>query len=496
MAALILVVDDDPIQRRLLEAMARRFGYEVETLEFGEAALARLQASDRPPVDLLILDLVMPDLDGMGVLARMRQRDITVPAIVQTAHGSIEAVISAMRAGAIDFVVKPVGAERLQVSIKNALQGRRARGRVAQRDAPQRRRTRLSRHRQPGRIMARTVRLAERAAKSNIPVLIEGESGVGKELMARAIQGSSERRGKPFVTVNCGALPETLVESILFGHEKGSFTGATEKHVGKFAEANGGTLFLDEIGELPLDAQVKLLRALQEGEIDPVGARRPVKVDIRLVSATNQNLIELVKARALPRGPVLSPQRLPHHDPAAARARRDVPDLARRFLARFCAEEGKRIRGISDRGARAARRLRLAGQRPPARERRVPRRRARRRRRTDHGGISADRGAGRRLRRAHSAGAAAGRRRSRPVAPPCGRRRFEPRDPHALRLINDNGDVRKLEEIEAEIDPLRARPLSRPDVASGAQARHRPLDPLSKDEGHRHCRRRDRRTAA
>ena len=144
--------------------------------------------------------------------------------------------------------------------------------------------------------MARTVRLAERAAKSNIPVLIEGESGVGKELMARAIQGGSERRGKPFVIVNCGALPETLVESILFGHEKGSFTGATDKHAGKFAEANGGTLFLDEIGELPLEAQVKLLRALQEGEIDPVGARRPVKVDFRLVSATNQNLIELVKA--------------------------------------------------------------------------------------------------------------------------------------------------------------------------------------------------------
>ena len=126
------------------------------------------------------------------------------------------------------------------------------------------------------------MRLAERAAKSNIPVLIEGESGVGKELLARAIQGSSERRGKPFVTVNCGALPETLVESILFGHEKGSFTGATEKHIGKFAEANSGTLFLDEIGELSLEAQVKLLRALQDGEIDPVGARRSVKVDVRV----------------------------------------------------------------------------------------------------------------------------------------------------------------------------------------------------------------------
>ena len=262
----------------------------------GEGALARLQSPDRPPVSLVILDLVMPDLDGMGVLARMRQRDIVAPAIVQTAYGSIEVVISAMRAGATDFVVKPVGAERLQVSIKNALRvdaleeelrraTRRAAGELGFRDIVSR-----------AESMARTVRLAERAAKSNIPVLIEGELGVGKELMARAIQGSSERRGKPFVTVNCGALPETLVELILFGHEKGSFTGATEKHVGKFAEANGGTLFLDEIGELTLEAQAKLLRALQDGEIDPVGSRRPVRVDFRLVSATNQNLIELVKA--------------------------------------------------------------------------------------------------------------------------------------------------------------------------------------------------------
>src|SRR5664279_38852 len=168
MAALILVVDDDPIQRRLLEAMTRRFGYEVETAETGEAALARLEAADRPPVDLIVLDLVMPDLDGMGVLTRMRQRDIAIPAIVQTAHGSIEAVISAMRAGAYDFVVKPVGAERLQVSIKNAL-------RVDALEDELRRATR----RRDGELtfrdvvtkaesMARTIRLAERAAKSNI----------------------------------------------------------------------------------------------------------------------------------------------------------------------------------------------------------------------------------------------------------------------------------------------------------------------------------------
>jgi len=343
----ILIADDDPVQRRLLEAMVRRFGYDAESVESGEAALARLSSSSAPAVDLLILDLVMPDLDGMGVLERMRGRDFAVPAIVQTAHGSIEAVISAMRAGATDFVVKPVGAERLHVSIRNALRadalegevrrlGRRASGTLAFRDLTSR-----------SEDMARALRLAERAAKSNIPVLVEGESGVGKELLARAIQGASERRGKPFVTVNCGALPENLVESILFGHEKGAFTGATEKHVGKFVEANGGTLFLDEIGELPLDAQVKLLRALQEGEIDPVGGRRSVKVDIRLVSATNQNLIELVKQGRFREDLYYRLNVFPITLPPLRARRDDIPELSRRFAARFAAEEGRRLRGLT-----------------------------------------------------------------------------------------------------------------------------------------------------
>ncbi|HUO54351.1 MAG TPA: sigma-54 dependent transcriptional regulator [Rhodoblastus sp.] len=347
MISTVLIADDDPVQRRLLEAMVRRFGYEAECVEGGEAALTRMQAADQTKIDLLILDLVMPDLDGMGVLARMRELKLTVPVIVQTAHGSIEAVISAMRAGALDFVVKPVGAERLQISIKNALRfealegeirriGRKATGLLTFRDI-------LSR----GEEMSRAIRLGERAAKSNIPVLIEGESGVGKELMARAIQGGSDRRGKPFVTVNCGALPQNLVESILFGHEKGAFTGATEKHAGKFVEASGGTLFLDEVGELPLETQVKLLRALQEGEIDPVGARKSLRVDVRLISATNQNLIELVKQGRFREDLFYRLNVFPISIPPLRARRADIPDLARRFLARFAAEEGKRLRGLS-----------------------------------------------------------------------------------------------------------------------------------------------------
>jgi DNA-binding NtrC family response regulator len=449
MAALILVVDDDPIQRRLLEAMTKRFGCEVETVDSGEAALARLQASDRPPVNLLILDLVMPDLDGMGVLARMRQRDIAVPSIVQTAHGSIEAVISAMRAGAADFVVKPVGAERLQVSIKNALRvdalevelrraTRRSAGELGFRDIVSRADT-----------MARVVRLAERAAKSNIPILIEGESGVGKELMARAIQGSSERRGKPFVTVNCGALPETLVESILFGHEKGSFTGANEKHVGKFAEANGGTLFLDEIGELSLDAQVKLLRALQEGEIDPVGSRRSVKVDVRFISATNRNLIDLVKAGRFREDLFYRLNVFPISIPPLRARACDVPDLAMRFLARFCAEEGKRIRGISAEALAL-----LAAYDWPGNVRQLENA-------VFRAVVLADRDELTTAEFPQIAAQVKGFDVRIPPAPPpvatdptqaapVRASPIETHDPHALRLINDNGDVRTLAEIEAE----------------------------------------------
>ena len=346
MSTTVLIVDDDPVQRRLTEATVRRFGFEARLAENGAEGLAALRSGES--VDVVLLDLVMPGgLDGLGVLAEMRKAGIDTPVIVQTSNGSIDAVVTAMRAGAVDFVVKPAGAERLQVSIKNALRvdqleeevrrmRRRASGALTFKDLASR---------SPD--MERVIRLAERAAKSTIPVLIEGESGVGKEVLARAIQGSGERRGKPFVTVNCGAIPENLVESTLFGHEKGAFTGATERHVGKFVEASGGTLFLDEIGELPLDAQVKLLRALQEGEVDPVGGKRSVRVDIRLVSATNRSLLDLVKQGKFREDLYYRLNVFPMTLPPLRARREDIPDLARSFCARFAAEEGKRVRGIT-----------------------------------------------------------------------------------------------------------------------------------------------------
>ena len=346
MNAVVLIVDDDPVQRRLLESQVRRFGYDARTAEDGEEAIEALTQRGAA-YDLVILDLVMPGLDGIGVMARMRELGLATPVIVQTANGSIDAVVGAMRAGACDFVVKPVGPERLQVSIRNALRaealsgeirriGRRANGTLTFRDLPTR-----------APEMAEARRLAERAAASGIPVLIEGESGVGKELLARAIAGSGERRGKPFVPVNCGALPHTLVESILFGHEKGAFTGATDRHVGKFVEAHGGTLFLDEIGDLPPEAQVKLLRAIQEGEVDPVGAKRSVKVDIRIISATNRDLLARVREGAFREDLYYRLSVFPLRVPPLRARRADLRDLARRFILRFAAEESRPATDLS-----------------------------------------------------------------------------------------------------------------------------------------------------
>ena len=224
------------------------------------------------------------------MLAKLRATNPDLPVIVLTAKGGIDSAVEAMRAGANDFLVKPASPERIAVSIRNQLKIGTLSGEVKQLKKKTDNRLTFD-----DLIAERAgdeagVPPGQRAAQSDIPILIEGESGVGKELIARAIQGSSARAGRPFVTVNCGAIPENLIESILFGHEKGSFTGATDKHLGKFQEADGGTLFLDEIGELRLDMQVKLLRALQEGEVDPVGSKRPVKVDVRIISATNRDL--------------------------------------------------------------------------------------------------------------------------------------------------------------------------------------------------------------
>ena len=341
MAKTVLVVDDDPTQRRLLQAVLERDGYAVVHAAGGGEAIDRMLRGGG--ADMLLLDMVMPEMSGLECLAELRSAGVTTPVIVLTANGGIDTVVKAMQAGAQDFFVKPVGPERLLVGVRNALKmtqltaevGRltkRAQGRASFDDiigdsAP----------------MRMVKALGTRAAKSSIPVLITGESGVGKEVIARALHGASDRAGKPFVAVNCGALPANLAESILFGHEKGAFTGAVDKTLGKFREADGGTLFLDEIGELPLDLHVKLLRALQESEIDPVGGKRPVKIDVRIVSATNRDPAQQVKDGAFREDLFYRLNVFPIEAPSLRDRREDIPALVDHFIARFNAEEGKRI---------------------------------------------------------------------------------------------------------------------------------------------------------
>lgn len=334
----VLIVEDEITQITLLEGIVTRAGFGAERAMSGKAAVARLMDKAKPVIDVVLLDLVMPGMDGIEVLKTIRPAFPSLPVVMLTAQSSINTVVDAMRAGANDFIVKPASAERIRSAMEAALRTSALVGEIAP----------MRSHRPDNGFeglvgtsdsMKRAVKLAKKAARSAIPVLIEGESGVGKEVFARAIHEASDRKGAPFVAVNCGAIPENLVESILFGHEKGSFTGATERRIGKFQEADGGTLFLDEVGELPLDVQVKMLRAIQEKEVDTVGGRQSIKVDIRIVSATNRNLADRVAEGAFREDlfyrlnvfPILLPPLRDRHS--------DIPDLTEHFLSQIAEME-------------------------------------------------------------------------------------------------------------------------------------------------------------
>jgi DNA-binding NtrC family response regulator len=345
MTKTVLVVDDDPTQRRLIQAVLERESFAVSHAENGDAAMAHLASG--APVDVVLLDLVMPGLSGQDTLKEMRARGFVQPVIVLTASGGVDTVVKAMQAGATDFFIKPASPERITVSIRNALSMGDLKGEVERLTKRAGNRTTFADLIGTSPAMTLVKRMGERAAKSSIPILITGESGVGKELIARAVHGGSDRAGKPFVAVNCGAIPENLVESILFGHEKGSFTGATDKHLGKFKEADGGTLFLDEVGELPLDMQVKLLRALQEGEIDPIGSKRSQKVDVRIVSATNRDVAHAVEQGRFREDLYYRLNVFPIEAPSLRERRDDIPALVEAFIRRFNVEEGKRVVGAA-----------------------------------------------------------------------------------------------------------------------------------------------------
>lgn len=341
----VLIVDDDPVQCRLASEVVERAGFAPFIAHSGVEAMTLLD--EIKGIGAVLLDLVMPEMDGMAVLEAMKRENYAIPVIVMTGQSSLDTVVSAMRLGATDFFVKPVSPERITVSLRNALKLGTLETTLQAERARKSGTFSFAHIITKSPAMARPISLGKKAAASTIPVLIEGESGVGKELLARAIQGSGERSGKPFVTVNCGAIPQNLVESTLFGHVRGAFTGAVADAPGKFREAHNGTLFLDEVGELPAETQVKLLRALQDGEIEPVGASKPVRVNVRVISATNRRLLNLARDGGFREDLYYRLNVFPIYLPPLRDRMEDVPALVDAFIARFAAEEGRRVSGIS-----------------------------------------------------------------------------------------------------------------------------------------------------
>lgn len=334
----ILLAEDDPLQRRTLRRMLES-ELEARIIEAGDGAEALLKLKSESGISLVLTDIGMPVLDGLGLIRAGKKLLPQLPFIVLTASEKTNDAVEAMRLGAVDFISKPAEQARLITSVRNALAMKSLQeevGRLKQGGAQ---------HYcfedvlsvSPG--LKEVAALGRKAAGSEIPVLITGESGVGKEVFAHAIHLESARAEKPFVSVNCGALPDNLVESTLFGHEKGSFTGATAKSLGKCREADGGVLFLDEVGELKPDAQVKLLRMLQQGEIEPVGAGKPVKVDVRVISATNRSLEQMVAQGRFREDLYYRLHGLPLYIPSLRERRKDIPALAEHLLTRMAMTE-------------------------------------------------------------------------------------------------------------------------------------------------------------
>lgn len=348
MTKTILLVDDEPTQLRVMESVVTRQGFNVRTAQDGQEALHILEGAGASGIDLMVLDLSMPKVDGLEVLKTIQPTLPHLPIIVLTGHTSLTKVVECMQAGANDFISKPASAEKIRNAIENALD----KGGMVGNLEPVAEVFTSERGFKPlvgtSQSIKDAVKIAKKAAATSIPVLIEGESGVGKEVFANAIHTTGNNKDKPMIAVNCGAIPENLVESILFGHEKGAFTGASDRHIGKFEEADGGTLFLDEIGELPLDIQVKLLRAIQEGQIERVGGRKPISVKIRLISATNRTLAEEVANGNFREDLFYRLNVFPLKLPSLRERSSDIPMLVEHFIKLITSTEGLAFRDISD----------------------------------------------------------------------------------------------------------------------------------------------------
>lgn len=344
---MLMLIDDEPAQRRLVSALAARAGWRTLFANDGETALAMLGTQDGMQLDAVLLDQWSPDFDPADLIRDIHKERPALPILVLTAHNNVAVAVQAMRAGATDYLSKPIAPERLLAALNATLEGNvqgelrplteKITAPLAFEDvvgsAPQ---------------FRAALAIAAKAARARVPVLIEGESGVGKDVIARAIHAASPRHKQAMVTLNCGAIPANLVESELFGHERGAFTGAFDRHVGKFMSADMGTIFLDEVSEMPLDAQVKLLRVLQDGEVQPIGARRPIHVDVRVIAATNKKLSEEIEAGRFREDLYYRLNVVQLTVPPLRERMGDIPALCRHLLARIAGQPGLRGLGLTD----------------------------------------------------------------------------------------------------------------------------------------------------
>jgi two-component system nitrogen regulation response regulator NtrX len=337
----ILVIDDEAAIRDSLRMTLEYEGYEFVGAATGQEGLA---LAERDTPDLVILDVKMPGMDGLEVLDRLRGISETLPVVVVSGHGTISTAVEATKKGAFDFIEKPFASERVLVSLRNALDQRRLRD-----ENRSLKKAVEVRHQMIGDsgALKQVMAAVARAAPTHATVLIQGESGVGKELVARTIHRNSLRSRERFVQVNCAAIPEELIESELFGHEKGSFTGATEKQVGKFEQADRGTIFLDEVGDMSAKTQAKVLRVLQEGEVERLGSARTIKVDVRVIAATNKNLEEEIEKGTFREDLYFRLAVIPVHVPPLRERSEDVAPLVRHYMEYFTRENNVRAKRIT-----------------------------------------------------------------------------------------------------------------------------------------------------
>jgi two-component system, NtrC family, response regulator HydG len=340
----ILVVDDDIGHLTMLQTLITSWGYRVETLMDGEAAVQRVESG---PVDLILMDVRMAAMSGIEALKRIKAYNPAIPIIIMTAYSSVSSAVEALKAGAYDYLIKPLDFDALKIGVERAHEhaGLKAENRQLK--------ARLGKGFQAENLIGKSPAMKSMTdmlamiAPSDATVLVTGESGTGKELIARSIHNNSPRRDKPLVVVNCAAITETLLESELFGHEKGAFTGADRRRDGRFQQAHGGTLFLDEIGETSAAMQVKLLRAIQEREIQRVGGQETFHVDVRIIAATNRDLESQVRAGAFREDLFYRLNVVALEVPPLRRRREDIPLLAHHFLSQFAEKNRKTIKGFS-----------------------------------------------------------------------------------------------------------------------------------------------------